>query len=374
MSAVYTELMTENAQLRAENAALRCAMEAIRTLTGMVEIPAVPPLDQAAPAPEAEASPEAAPEAEQEPKIRFLEDLKKPAFWPYGSKAKRNGQPVEPYWSARLVRVDELVRVTGTAFWRPFEGPVTVLDRSGAGLAAASCVEVAHGQLTEAGERRPFEGLPGYYQVPWFPWAELGTPHPLGGAAREAERVGHVWVPHTRVGLLVDLIAQDRYPEIGDLACFVNSVPVRLDRWTRHINQERAKAIDTYGRGPEYEAVKEGFSSAVSLMKGATEGTVGKRVWQTNVQRPDWWAAIHDFQAVTMWRWLDDLNQVAAMTGNHALAPVAVQNKDELVIPATMLEIFTTTNRPGGRKPLVIDQTGKKLGTFKVAKLGTVSA
>lgn len=63
-----------------------------------------------------------------------------------------------------------------------------------------------------------------------------------------------------------------------------------------------------------------------------------------------------------LWRRADDCRKLAP-----AYLPVALRNTDELVIPAQALETVTTLPRPGGKRPpVLIDQAGIRLGTFKV--------
>lgn len=380
MSSVYTELMAENAQLRAENAALRCAMEAIRTLTGMIEIPAVAALNEPTPAPAAvKPTPPAAPvratmpaEPDAQVVLRFLRDMKEPELAPRAPKLKRNGKYLPPFWMPKPAPVTDIVQHS-PFLWKPAMPAETIpLDRSGAHVSSAAAVEVAFGQLEQVAEPIMFDGAPGFYKAAWAPWTETGLPHPLGPAADQAERDGHVWVPHTRVKLLADLAVQGRWPELGRMDAWINEHRARMTEWAGHVNELRAMMIDQYGRdSDEYGQVKEAFSMSLSLMSGSK--LAGQpRTWQCDVRRPDWTYAIRDLSACTMWRWADDLAAVARDHGRPEWAVIGIQNQDELVIVADALELFTTANRrPLGergkpRRPVRLDPTGKTLGTFKV--------
>ncbi len=371
-------MMTEQEQaelvrLRAENLALRCAMDAIRALTGIAPPPPAPIEPLPAPA----ATPPPAPiesEPAQDRTIRFLADLRTYDLAPRASFMKRDGKWLPPFWMPPAPHIVDQVRYSGFQWtadgYSDVEG--ARLDRSGAHVASAASVRVAFGQLIEQEEPIRWNGKPGYWRVDYAPWGEDGTPHPLGGAAREAERVGSVWVPHTRVKLLADLAVQGRWPELGPMPAWIAEHEAEMSRWARHVNDWRCTAIDTHGRdSAEYRAVKEGYSMAVSLMIG-TRHVGESRKWECDVQRPDWAHAIRDLSACNMWRWCDDLNHVAIDAGYPEYAPFAIQAQDELWVPPAAVELFTTTARrpttTGGkpRTPLRIDETGKTLGTWKL--------
>lgn len=244
--------------------------------------------------------------------------------------------------------------VTGWAWSRPYSGPVAVLDRSGAWVAAASSVQVAHGGLEHTGELE-FDGRPGLYELQRHPWLEDGLPDPLGNAEGET-----VWVPGPTVALLRDLVSEGRWADVTVLDSYTGD-GCRLNKWTGYVNGLRSAAIKEYGRdSDQYASVKVAFGQAMSLMLGEYEDSV-RRKWKCATQRPDWTQAIQAQAAATLWRWADDCRKVAP---DHT--PVALRNVDELVIPAPALEIVTSTPRPGGRAPLGIDPDGIKLGSFKV--------
>lgn len=242
--------------------------------------------------------------------------------------------------------------VTGWAWSRPFDGPVSVLDRSGAWIAAASSVEVGHGELKQTGEIE-FEGAPGYYQIIRHPWTETRLPDPLSGAGGDT-----LWVPGPTVGLLAGLVAEGRWPDVSILDAYT-SVGVRLRKWTDYVNKLREVAITKYGRDSnQYTEVKTNFGEAMSLMLGAP--TVPRK-WKCGLQRPDWVHSIQSQASATLWRWADDCLKMAPELG-----PVSLREVDELLIPSAAVEIVTATERPGGRSPMVIDPDGIKLGSFKV--------
>ncbi len=265
----------------------------------------------------------------------------------------------EPYWWPPLPGMAFAADVITSWEWeRPYSGEVAVLDRSGAFVAAASSVLVAHGQLEHTGPCE-FHDRPGYYLVQVHPWHESNSlPHPLGEwGSRQAE----VWIPAPAVALLRDLADAGRWPDVTVLDSYTGD-GVRLSKWaTGFVNTLRAEAITEYGRdSDQYAAVKTGFGQALALMLGR-QGDEQRREWHCKARRPDWTHAIQAQSAATLWRWADDCLTVAPDLG-----PVALRNVDELVIPQAALEVVTTTKRSGGRAPLGIDPAGIKLGTFKV--------
>ncbi len=349
----------EMARLRAENAALRAAMIAIRALTE-VHIPAAGPV-AAEPAPDE-------PVADEPPTgERLLAAMRSPALFPRAPKLRVQGGYREPLWLAPACPVEDRVRVGRFAFQRrDAAGDMITLDRTAAHLSAASTVEEAHGPLQDAGEI-PFDpSLVGYFKVPYFDWDEEGTPHPFGSAAAEGHKTGHAWLPHPRVRLLADLGRDGRWPELGDMPAWVSPHKARLKEWAAHVNNLRCAAIDEHGRGEEYEQVKAAFSAAITAMGGSWVPGQGRQFKTGLVHRPDWTYAIHDFSSVMMWRWFDRLRNLAIIRGHREWAPVAIQAEDEMVIPAGGLELFTTVKAAGAAHPMVIDQDGRKLGTWKI--------
>lgn len=280
----------------------------------------------------------------------------------YAPKRKIDGHMRVPYWRPPAPEIQDLVTVPAHAWRREYTGPTVILDRSGSWISAASSVDVAHGPLVPTGAG--YRGRPGYYKVTVYPWSESGTPHPLAG--HEGQETA--WVPQPRAALLHQLAGEGRWPDGEPLDSYTGD-PVRLDRWATHVNTLRAAAIGKYGReSKEYDAVKVAFSQAVALMIGSREPGKG-RVWRCQTHRPDWSYAIQDLAAVTMWRWVDDCGQTVP---EHP--PVAVQNQDELVLPAAALSLVVTRERSRGRKPLQLDPTGIKLGTFKVKSMTGINA
>ncbi len=264
-----------------------------------------------------------------------------------------------PYWRPRLPGMLFAAHVVTGYNWSraSYTGPATVLDRSGAWIAGASSVEVAHGELVHAGDA-DFGGRPGYYQLGVHPWREQARlPHPLGYVRPGTDTV---WVPAPTVALLADLVRQGRWPDVTVLDSYIGD-GARLTEWTGHVNALRKHAITIYGRASDqYADVKINFGQSMSLMLGHLDDD-RRRSWKCKAARPDWTHHIQAQASATLWRWADACRHVAP-----ELAPIAVRNVDELVVPRAAVEILTTTPRPGGLKPLTIDPTGCTLGTFKI--------
>ena len=222
--------------------------------------------------------------------------------------------------------------------------------------AVASSATVAHGPLTHTGPLDEFEGLPGYYLIPVYPWREGDSlPNPLGHATGD-----EVWVPAPTVTRLAELVDAGRWPDVAILDSYTGP-GARLTDWTRYVNALRAHAIRTYGRdSDQYAEVKIAFGQAMSLMLGSDDPGRG-RSWKCKAQRPDWTHTIQAQASAMLHRWADRCRQVAP---EHA--PVMLRNVDELVVPTPALDIVTTMTAPGAAGPLAIDPEGIKLGTFKV--------
>lgn len=293
--------------------------------------------------------------------VRFLEDLERP----YRPRRRVRGGFMEPATLRPDVNtmpgVTELVRkLSGWAWSRPYDGDTVVLDASGSFISSASTVIVAHGALTHTGVIE-WSGLPGYYQATRYPWAETDIPDPLGGADGDT-----VWITNARMSLLAELVEEGRWPDVAVLDSYTCQTSCRLDKWAQHVNKIRAKAIREYGRDTEvstrYDDVKVAFSQAVNLMHGEYQPGQPRRWPKCGVHRTDWSQGIKEHAAANLWRRADQCRKLAP-----GLGPVAVQNTDEIVIPAAALEVVTTRTLPGrDRPPILLDPDGIRLGTFKV--------
>jgi hypothetical protein len=279
-------------------------------------------------------------------------------FTPRG-KDKAIGRVRELHQLAPLAPITDLVHVMeeGYKWKRPYAGEVSSLDRSGSWVSSAASVKVARGELVHAG-KADYVGLPGYYLTTVHPWHEGDAlPSPLG----DAPVGGQMWVTADVFKLLADLTDAGRWPGADVIDSYVSDEPVRLNQWTDHVNALRAAAITTYGRdSAEYELVKAAYGKAVSMI-GGRRNPGQAREFDSQIRRPDITHAIQSHSAVMLWRWADDARLVAPQ-----YAPVGLRGTDELVVPTPAVEILTSAQRPGGRKPMMLDPDGLTLGSFKV--------
>jgi hypothetical protein len=299
--------------------------------------------------------------------LRFLSDLQGDCKPPRANYPGEDGKPeLRPvFWRPPVADITDLVRTSYWSWKRPYSGPAAVLDKTGAWIASTASVAVAHGALTPTGPCARYIG-PGYYKVAPFEWPHAWAPHPLGGAARPPAGADGIWVPAPRVQLLWQLARAKLIGEFAALDSWTCPQVARLDRWSDRVRDVRAAVIEQSGRGAEYDTVKDEFANCVTAMLGSRNAGQHNRVWKTKVQRPDWYHAIEDLTACTLFRWCWDLHDVATDAGRPELAPVGMRHVDELLVPAEAVELFTTHKRRGGRDPLRLDPRGITLGTFKI--------
>jgi Domain of unknown function (DUF927) len=276
------------------------------------------------------------------------------------------GKP--PLWhpwkdDSLLTTMENAMVIPGYAYQRAYTGPVTILDRNAAQIAAMASAAVAHGALTRTGplDEVPRYPAPGYYKVHVYPWTESLTPSPIGPATVN----GETWIPAPTMALLRELADADRWPDPGALDSWTGD-PCRLDQWARLAAEVRAYALAVYGRGSDpFEVAKKAFSQTKSLMLGTLDpnSAIPRRTWKHYNRRRDWAHAIITLAAANLWRITD---QCGRITGPD-LAPVALRATDELVIPTAALEAITSVILPGRKTPSVrIDPTTIALGTFKI--------
>lgn len=259
-----------------------------------------------------------------------------------------------PYWRPAPAPIDPTMLIEPAWGWRREPQPgdrvddaVVILDAIGAYLASASSVEVAHDALTHTGARAPDRAAVGYWLVMLPPWQGHRLPPPWGDRQLPD---GPLWITGPTMRNLLDLAdakqpACDR-PEVLD--SWLGGTPMRLRKWTDIVAAARADAIRAHDR-VLYEAVKTGYSQAVTLM-GTGEGT--------KVHRPDWGHAIRAQHAATFW-WKCWRAEQAGY------APLGLAQVDELALTRHDATDIWTRQQNGLKVPLHIDLTGQKLGAFK---------
>lgn len=295
-------------------------------------------------------------------RLRVLAALEGPKgeHGPFAPLRSRRG----PFWQAPMPGMVEAVRVSDGWTWdrTDYTGEAVALDRNGAWPSAVSSVRVAHGTLENTGPVEEIRSAPrpGYYRVTVYPWTEEGTPSPLG-----AEPVGsRQWVTAPVMHLLADLAKAGRWPDAGALDSYTGD-PARLDHWAHLMGELRRYALEVHGReSAAYVAVKRAVGMSTNSLMGSLEGdgVQRRRVWpKCKARRIDWAHSVKQQAAVTIWRAADEISQVVP----PELAPLALRNLDELVIPAAALEVVTAEQ--GGKRPAVrLDDLGTTFGTWKV--------
>lgn len=222
---------------------------------------------------------------------------------------------------------------------------LAVLDVNAAYLAAASSVEVAHGQLTHTAARVFDRRSPGYWLIRPPAWNDSRLMHPLG----TRKLPGLLWVTTPTITLLADL-EHEGFLELGSIIdSYTSEERCRLRAWTDHVKADRAEAIDA-GNTDRLAEIKQGYSSAVTILGNE----VGCAAF-----RPDWSQHIRAQHAATMWRraW------AIVRTGTPVYGAGTV---DELVIDHTTARQFWAARDHRPAPPIRIDQTGITLGTVKV--------
>lgn len=228
--------------------------------------------------------------------------------------------------------------IHGYAWQRPYTGPVTVLDRNGAQIAAMTSATVAHGGFTRTGplDDVPRTPRPGYYKVHVYPWTETLMPSPLASNKPGTD----IWVPGPTMALLRELAEgnQPRWPDAGALDSWTADTTCRLWEWGRLCAEVRAYALAVHGRGTDQlDAAKKAFSQAKSMMLGKQDPNTAlpRQVWSKSFnRRTDWAHATITLASANLWRVTDACRQAAPA----GLSPVALRNTDELAVPTASLE------------------------------------
>ena len=298
------------------------------------------------------AGPAPAPEGEDKP-LRLLAALETT----HAPTRKVGNILKPPTWCPALPGITGIVKViSGFAWKRPYKGEVVALDRNAAFLSAAASVRVAHGPLENTGPLPGFDReRAGYYLIEAYPWHfAKQLPNPLGSVKAGSK----VWVPAPTVQLLVALAERDRW---GDVEIYdsYTAPGVDLRRWTTWVRDLRTRIIEDHGRGStEYADFKIAYSQAITLMIGAEDPGRGRK-WKCRAHRPDWTHAVHAQASANLWRGADAC--LAAEVG-----PVAMVNVDEIHLPGEALALLVDAKR----SPVRMDNTGTRLGTYKIKQAG----
>lgn len=268
-----------------------------------------------------------------------------------------------PFWHPDPPAIYRQCRVPAWNWDRPGMDAVTertVLDANGAFLAPLSGTELAHSSLVHTGaDVSPYKPLPGYYRITAHPFSDPRLFSPLGLAPippTPRHRVPLVWVAAPTVDLLHKISEAGQWPgvEIHDSWTGKNGDRCRLKDWAALIRDQRADALHA-SDAERYEAVKQGYSVAVQMMLGPTEGNASK----SKILRPDWYHAIRAQHAANMWR------KAWSLVSEEGIPVLGMGNVDEIEIATADLPAFLEyADRPKAK--VRFDPTGLQLGAFKV--------
>lgn len=268
------------------------------------------------------------------------------------------GRP--PYWRPKAAPISDDVRLPVWSWERPLIGGTCAtdpndtvnLDVNGAYLAACSSAPFAHSALTNDFPRDL--SAPGLYLVDVHPWQEGEIVSPLGEQPFTDDRT---WVAQPTVKLLDQLSVDGYWPKVVVHDGWTAS-SCRLRRWTDAVQEDRTAALRERAAGVEgaaekYEAIKDGYSIAVQLMRGPAEGAKTK----SSVRRPDWYQTVHAQHAASTWRKAWN----AVLTGH---GPVAMGSVDEITFTVEDLDLLMALGKP----PFRLDATGEQIGALKIKR------
>lgn len=268
----------------------------------------------------------------------------------------------EPFWRAPVVVPTDKIHVPSWNWYsihEPKPEDVRTFDVNGAYLAAIGNTTVAHSHLTHAGEiTEPIgkpEVLPGYYKIREIYWG-LGDRivSPLGDDPTPRE----LWITHPTLILLIELLEQGVIGGLDITDSWTSRVKTDFLKWAAHMRSVRADIMDRRDAAEtdaarqvmedKYQAFKDGYSAALSMMK------TGK---DCNTCRPDWTTAVHATHAANMWR----KGWKYTSTGRHL---IRMGTTDELSVLTADLPAVMSRPSP----PFRIDETGRALGALKTKK------
>ncbi len=280
----------------------------------------------------------------------------------------------QPLWRHPSV-IDELPLVPSWNWWavRDFAPGThsTILDTNGAYIGAIGQAIIGHCQLTRSG---PIAGypdhrsiLPGYYKITIPNWAFSGTiVSPLGNNAhlQEAEALGKpVWICAPTLVLLVQL-AEDGYIGAFDiLDSYTAEFVTNWRNWSKELGKVRIDRLDERdashpdGQFPDkcpclpcrrYEAFKEGYGSALSMMLTGNG---------CKTDRSDWAYTVYATHAANQWRkaWRYTDKDTHLISMGHV---------DEIQIVTSQLPTALARTSP----PFRLDPTGRSIGAMKIKR------
>jgi hypothetical protein len=247
----------------------------------------------------------------------------------------------------------------------PTNATVRTLDTNGAYLAAISSATIAHSHLTRRGPLtgldEPGEVMPGYYRIRTPHWAFDGTiVSPLGNSTRVATEE-QLWVAAPTLVLLLELVRDGYLGGVVITDALTANVSTTFREWAARIRQVRTHVLDDLdGATTEedkavarerYDALKTGYSSALSMMLTGTKCAT---------RRPDWTHTVHAQHAASQWR--------RAWRYSFGSPLVSMGNTDEIVILDSDFQGALHATKP----PFRYDSTGRILGALKTKSVGPI--
>jgi hypothetical protein len=280
----------------------------------------------------------------------------------------------DPLWRSPAPVPADRIYIPSWNWMRTVEIPegeeVVTLDANGAFMGALSMSVIGHSHLSHTGPADPVQltGLrdipPGYYQISVPHWAlSASIVSPLGDQAT-LQTEDTLWVAAPTVTLLLELLDQGA---IGDLRIYDSwtaRITTTFRQWANHLRDVRVQLIDDRAAAhpdgaPEgcdciacdrYEALKEGYSAALSMM------LTGEKC---KTHRPDWTHTVIAQFAAAQWR-----KAWRYQGTGHPL--MAMGDRDEISVLGSGLHDVLARPQP----PFRYDPTGKKLGALKIKRTG----
>lgn len=240
---------------------------------------------------------------------------------------------------------------------------VRTLDTNGAYLAAISSATIAHSHLTRRGPltglEEPGEVMPGYYRIRTPHWAFDGTiVSPLGNSARVTAEP-QLWIAAPTLVLLLELVRDGYLGGIVITDSLIAQMSTTFREWAQRLRQVRTHVLDDLDgavteegaalASERYEALKTGYSSALSMMLTGTKCAT---------RRPDWTHTVHAQHAASQWR--------RAWRYSFGAPLVSMGNTDEIVILDDDFQDALHATKPAFR----YDSTGRILGALKTKSVG----
>lgn len=233
--------------------------------------------------------------------------------------------------------------------------PTVVLDKNAAYVAAASSVLVAHGPLTNTGRTDFDPKLVGYWCVDFAGTDEYGPRDRWTGGQDLMSPLGtgrnrlRCWLAHPTAKLLTDLAEEGRFSPLRIVDSWTSDETVRLTKWSDRVRDHRLELMDGGDeRAEELDEFKLDYSRVVQMLLSG-EGFA--------YRRPDWYHAILAQFAATSWR---DLH--GTVLAGHG--PIAAGDRDAATFLVDDYDALTMLEAG----PMKFDNTGRKLGTWKVAR------